>query len=406
MKRIFSAAMPVAGLLIFNLVFCAALSAAQVELYACFAAPYGYYKALKSLTTFRIGVAGAPATNVVFNGGNTTADPATVLYVRNNGLHPWQSGTPSGGNLMINGDFNVLDASAQSLFYIDSVNNRVGIGTSSPGATLEVRPNNGFGAGITALDQSDIKSLVIAGHENTVDYTKPWVEMRAQFNAPDSTIQTVANPLNLASFGGVGNNSLSKPYTYYWTTTHLDGAPVLFQSINKSASGVTAGGGYGQVVIRGYYNSATTGPNPRVASNAVLVVGEPNPVVYAPPYVTAPSYTPQCRGWSFAAFSSRDYKQDIKPLTLADYQGYLCLLAGANLVGYHYKGESVDSKLHTGFVTEEAPREIVTEDGIAISLQDEGGLLLASLKAVKMENDGIAKRIEKLKQCASQNASR
>ncbi len=81
-----------------------------------------------------------------------------------------------------------------------------------------------------------------------------------------------------------------------------------------------------------------------------------------------------------------------------DYRDTLFKLSKADIVHYHYKMEHSNSKLHIGFIAEDAPIEIVSSGRKAISLQNEAGFLLASLKALKIENQELKDRVERVKQ--------
>jgi hypothetical protein len=153
--------------------------------------------------------------------------------------------------------------------------------------------------------------------------------------------------------------------------------------------------GLGQVAIRSYIYP--------IDNNLILVVGEPVPSIYnfatMPPGAGYSGNQPVAlaNAWN-PLVCSRKYKKDIVPFSLMDYRETLSKLSKAAIVNYHYKMEKPNSKLHTGFIAEDAPLEITSSKRKAVSLQNEAGFLLASLKALKIEDQEFKQRVERLKQ--------
>ncbi|HTL69854.1 MAG TPA: tail fiber domain-containing protein [Candidatus Eisenbacteria bacterium] len=341
------------------LLWAVSASAEDATVTTYYSTPNTSYKNLYVSDDLTVGTAGSGA--VTLNGTNTGGAP-DVLHLRNNQLGAWQGGS-SGGDLVINGNLNVRNTGGSSLFFVNAATNRVGVGTTTPRVPLEVL--------------GDIKGMIVAAHYDTVDYAQPWADMFAQYNTVDNKDSNVTN--------GPGSR-LSATYQdftgYHFCTQHLDGNPLVFQTIAKP--GITTGQGKGQVVIRGIQ---IDGDN-----DLIFIVGE---AVAA--YGTD---LPVARANAFSPLaSSRLYKKDIEVLTPSDYSAVLDSLARADVVRYLYKGESDANRPHTGFLAEDAPAQVVTSGRKAVSLGDEMGFLLAATKALRLETDDLKRRTERLKPC-------
>jgi hypothetical protein len=101
----------------------------------------------------------------------------------------------------------------------------------------------------------------------------------------------------------------------------------------------------------------------------------------------------EARANAWNTFSSREYKKDISPLRPDDYQRVLQRLGELDVVRYHYKEDAENRKLRIGLIAEDAPEEMTSEDGQAMSLSDSIGFLLAAIKAqqdqIKLLRDEI-----------------
>ncbi len=336
-------------------------------------APIGQYLIVEASQTLTIGRSATPATGVTFNGNNMLR----VLEVKNNLIGAWL-GTSRGGNFRVEGNVNIRDSASRSVFFVDAANNRVGVGLDSN----SIRTNSGMNLDV----RGSLKAQVIAARESTADPyndTNPWGEMQAQYNAADNT-SAAANPAgSYARFSTVYKDVSLNPTGYSFGTLHIDAQPIYLQSRNKSAQGVTLGQGRGRVVIRGYNDPLMTGAT-GTAANLIFVVGEPGSTGIS-----------LANNWN-ANSSSRAFKKDIAPLAHADYQAALSKLASTDIVRYRFKEEAPDEPLHTGFIAEDAPAEF-SEGGKTVSLQDEMGFLLATLKALKTESDQMRRRTEELR---------
>jgi len=105
----------------------------------------------------------------------------------------------------------------------------------------------------------------------------------------------------------------------------------------------------------------------------------------------------EARANAWNTFSSREYKKNITPLQPNDYEKVLRRLRELDVVKYHYKGDIEDRKLRLGLIAEDAPKEMTSEDGKAMSLSDSIGFLLASVKAQQEQIETLQQEIQMLK---------
>ncbi|GEM_PF-1727217 len=103
---------------------------------------------------------------------------------------------------------------------------------------------------------------------------------------------------------------------------------------------------------------------------------------------------------SWQVYSSRDFKTDIRPLSQAEYSSIADRAADLNLVRYRYKKDRPDDVKKFGVIAEEAPKEIISNDGMTMSLGDTVGFLFAAIRGMKAENDLLKVEIEKLERRA------
>jgi hypothetical protein len=96
-------------------------------------------------------------------------------------------------------------------------------------------------------------------------------------------------------------------------------------------------------------------------------------------------------------FSSRAFKDDIQPLTGDEYDDLLAKLVATNVVRYRHVDDRRHVK-HLGVLAEDAPREIVTPGGKAVSLGDFDAVLLAAIKAQQVQLDAKERRLAGLEQ--------
>jgi len=82
-------------------------------------------------------------------------------------------------------------------------------------------------------------------------------------------------------------------------------------------------------------------------------------------------------------FSSQSFKHNLEALEAGDYEAVLESLQQTPVYRWTYKPEFQDERRHIGPITEQAPKEIVTEDGMAVVPIDYLGFMLAALKGLQ-----------------------
>ncbi len=287
------------------------------------------------------------------------------FHILNNSIDGWvqSSPGPSGGGLTVANNFNIQNSSNVSLFYVDNVNHRVGIGTTSPLATLDVR--------------GEVNTMLMDGYSNLTDPLAGgiWQIYDLLFDNPLGS-GDVRN-----GFAGVTAKPPAAPLLRF-IYMYIDATPLVLQSFVKSGSF------RGPVAMNLDPDNRNTGPpnlqNPDLLNTNLIVGGSNTPrTAYA------------SGGWTIG--SSREFKTDIKPLSLPEYRDSLEQLSKAAIYWYHFKNEEDSRNRHIGFIAEEAPVSISTEDKKAINIGDTIGLLMASAKSLKEEQDSLRERLEELK---------
>lgn len=88
----------------------------------------------------------------------------------------------------------------------------------------------------------------------------------------------------------------------------------------------------------------------------------------------------EARANAWNTFSSREYKKDIRPFEPVDYRRMLEKLNQTKIVRYRFSQDPQQTE-HIGVIAEDAPAEIRTQDGKAVTLADYSAFLLAAIKA-------------------------
>lgn len=95
--------------------------------------------------------------------------------------------------------------------------------------------------------------------------------------------------------------------------------------------------------------------------------------------------------YAYAA-SSKTFKKNISTLTVKDEEELMQQLNNTPIHRYHYNEESEGAPRHVGFITEEAPPSLVTEDGKHISVVDYLGVMTVAMRCMTRKLDLLATR--------------
>jgi hypothetical protein len=104
----------------------------------------------------------------------------------------------------------------------------------------------------------------------------------------------------------------------------------------------------------------------------------------------------EARANAWNLLSSRKYKSDITPLKENEYSDILKQLVQTDVVRYRFYQDENETE-HLGLIAEDAPRDIVTRDGEALSLSDYCAFLLAATKAQQEEIEALKAEVRQLK---------
>lgn len=95
------------------------------------------------------------------------------------------------------------------------------------------------------------------------------------------------------------------------------------------------------------------------------------------------------------AASSKDFKEDIKPIGKKGESEALSMVKDGNTYTYNYKKGMGPKGKRIGLVTEDAPREVVSPDGKFLDIPQEVGLLRTATKALAKKVDKMEKKKKK-----------
>jgi hypothetical protein len=104
----------------------------------------------------------------------------------------------------------------------------------------------------------------------------------------------------------------------------------------------------------------------------------------------------QARANAWNVLSSREYKDDIRPLDSADYRRMLDKVMNTDVVRYRFADDD-DRVEHIGVIAEDSPEEITTVDRKAVNLADYSAFLLAAIRAQQEQIEALEAQVSELK---------
>ena len=238
------------------------------------------------------------------------------------------------GDLDIDGSTLIVDASAD----------RVGVGTPSPGATLHINGQMRLGAGSRAFELREVTTSDAWGS-------------------------------GIISYDGIGigsNDGNNRQMTMF---TDGSGAQNIF------------------TVATSENNGASWDADFVVQQNGRVGVGTDSPGYTLQVGTNGDGTEARANAWNL--LSSRKYKSGITPLQEDEYSELLKQLVETDVVRYRFYQDEKKTQ-HLGIIAEDAPPDIVTRDGEALSLSDYCAFLLAAAKAQQEEIEVLKARISQL----------
>jgi hypothetical protein len=103
----------------------------------------------------------------------------------------------------------------------------------------------------------------------------------------------------------------------------------------------------------------------------------------------------EARANAWNLLSSKQYKKKVEPLSKNDYDQILAQAIRLDVVRYQYVNDE-NQKEHLGVIAEDSPREILSNDGTAVSLGDYVAFLLAAVKAQQGIIEDLEKRVAEM----------
>ncbi len=100
----------------------------------------------------------------------------------------------------------------------------------------------------------------------------------------------------------------------------------------------------------------------------------------------------EARANAWNLLSSREYKRNVARLGESDYADVLEQVRRTDVVHYEYTADEARTR-HLGIIAEDAPADVVTPDGQAVSLGDYAAFLLAAIKAQQAEIEVLGEEV-------------
>ncbi len=226
---------------------------------------------------------------------------------------------------------------------IVTMNSRVGVGTSSPGGLLHIYHSE---SAATANSWADDLIIENDGEVGLSILGQDGAAMHLQYKSGSG------NVADIKAFGFAPGD-----------------AQMVFEV-----------GGLDMMTLQ---SSPTTGDGTAIVTmNSRVGIGTSSP---NPSYALEVNGAALATSWNTA--SSRDYKINIGRVSETDKSSMLKTLAELDLSRFRYKqGFSSDNRTKLGFIAEEMPRDVVSEDGKAVDVYGLLALTIGAVQAQEREN--------------------
>lgn len=337
---------------------------------------------------------------LILNGGGNNVgigltNPAFPLdvngIVRIVGNTNW---TPTGANALglqfgsLSNSYKWIQSFESQPLILNGGGNRVGIGTTTPAGALDIAGGTGPGLWVRASTGTVPTGAPGAGVYLGMGTVTPTGYLYAYDYG--SNIKR-----DLVIQGGSGNVSIG--HNSPVTTLDVGGSNGMWVRASGSVGDLPGAGA-------GVFLGSWTGNNTaylfafdysnNIAQN--LAINSPGGNVGIG--TTTPTYTLQVNGTaagtSWTNLSSRDYKQAIRVVPEQKYREMLDRLVALAINTYEYKkefGGEGSSKL--GFVAEEMPKEVLTQDGKGVDIYELLAYTIGALKAQQKEIEELRAQV-------------
>ena len=333
--------------------------------------PFGDYQELQIRRTLKTGIAATAPAGTVSNAALSTVDIYGSMNILGN------LGNPPGTSLAVN--WTITKGSEVDVFEIFEVKNGASFPAfeTYPNSTatshwfgINVDPSSLVGTPGCPRAELEVNGDIYASAFRASPITSTYSDYLLYFKMATVTVGAVTSAI--VELG----SSFASNATGYGNSESV----VRFcASPNIVLNGVGAGYSSANVLIGTTVPAGVSDSDP----NYKLQIGAAGSTLYA-------------IGHAWNLFSSRDFKKDISLFTAQDTQALFSKIDQLNIVRFHYKEAKPGSRLETGVIAEEAPKELVTEDGKALSTTDAIGFLVAGVQGLQKEKEALEKRIAEL----------